>query len=133
MKNIILATLLLMVMFSCKKEKDLGPLYDSFVGKWSASNQEVNDVLEITKKGDLILSKGVEHQLNLSVDYLREDDAYIIEGKLWKRLDFVDERRNDSFLIIYNENGDTIRRYHRIINDSGELSNIPQTIYFVRQ
>lgn len=137
MKYFLLIMLLSTMVFSCKKEKNLGPLYELFIGRWEPENQSEDTFIEFSSDGIIKYSRGVERQLKYDVDLVRQDNPGIYEGELWNVIRFLDEDKfgnYNGFLVLYNETVDTILRYKYQLHENGEYNSVDiEKLYFVRQ
>lgn len=132
MKNIILAAIILIVIFSCKKEKDLGPLYESFIGTWRPVYGDVGDYIEFTKNGHFIYSRGTERQVDFRMNKVVEFGNVSINGIDWNLAVFSPSEAK--MYIAYNMTKDTICGYPKnFTNEIGEVDLTLGNQFFVRK
>ena len=133
---IICGWLLLFFFTSCKKEKDLGPLYESFIGTWRPVYGDVGDYIEFTKNGHFIYSRGTERQVDFKVNTLKSAGTTLVNNIEWERTNLVFQKKNNSssVTIVYNQTQDTIRKYTiKKIDDLGEYDFTSGIQFFVRK
>lgn len=132
---IICGWLSLFFFTSCKKEKDLGPLYEAFIGKWECIDSSTPAFYEITKSGYFSFSDGLQRNVHFKVFGVNSLESSSINEVNWKGLQFIDKKTTIDCVFYFNETMDTITITKRLIDGTGNLNTaqFPINYYFVRK
>lgn len=79
-----ITTVLLLVLFSCRKELNIGSDFDSIVGKWVSINGDDRIYCNVKKSGVIEISKSTQRGRKIKFDNIKDISLQVSSGPLWK-------------------------------------------------
>jgi hypothetical protein len=110
--RIQIVALLLLILFSCKKEKlEIGEDFDRIIGNWESINGDDKTFIKVKKNGVIVIASSIHRGKKFKVNKSVEMSNYSVEsGPEWKGFYCYNEvdLSNQLMYFLKDSNSDTV-------------------------